>query len=266
MTAQAVLDTARTVRSDVTRAVQTAAARSGVNFSYLMAQAGVESGHRPDAKAATSSAEGLYQFLKGTWLDVVKEHGAKHGLGEYARALEKGQVDDRTEQRILALRRDPKVSALLAAEYARENKTHLEQNVGGRLGDVDLYLAHFLGPNGAERFLKAHRAEPGRAAAELFPDAASSNRSVFYDQGRARSLDEVRRLFAHKLDVAQRGPTGAPPNRPYLPEGARPRNAVPDVVWLADAVGIKPKLAPATELLLLTLGEVDAEKDRLTLI
>jgi hypothetical protein len=262
VTTQAVLDTARAVRSDVARAVETAAVRSGVNFSYLLAQAGVESGFRPDAKASTSSAEGLYQFLKGTWLEVVKEHGPKHGLGSYAKALESGTVDGRTEKQILALRRDPKVAALMAAEYARENREHLQQNVGGRLADVDLYLAHFLGPNGAEKFLKAHRAQPGRAAADFFPDAAEANRAVFYDQGRARSLDEVRKLFANKLEVAQRGPTGAPPNKPFLPEGARPRNAVPEVVWIQDGAPMPMKLAPATQLLLLTLNEIDAEAKR----
>ena len=261
MTAQVVIDAFRNVRGDVTRAVQNASSRSGVNFSYLMAQAAVESGYRPDAKAGSSSAEGLYQFLKGTWLNVVRDHGAKHGLGEYSRALEKGTVDPKTEQAILALRRDPTMSALLAAEHARDNKTRLEQSVGGRVGDTDLYLAHFLGANGAEKFLKNLRADPGRGAAELFPDAAQANRAVFYEQGRARSLGEVRSFLANKLDDAAKQTQTASTKGPiFVSEGARPRNAVPEVMWLNDPGLGRPKFAASAEMLLLTLSEVENKK------
>ena len=43
----------------VAGAIRTAAARTGVDFSYLMAQARVESGFNPKAQARTSSARGL---------------------------------------------------------------------------------------------------------------------------------------------------------------------------------------------------------------
>lgn len=240
------------VRPDIADAVKTASARSGVNFSYLMAQAAVESGFKPDAKSGTSSAQGLFQFLKGTWMNVVKEHGPKHGLGQYAQAIEKGQVDPMLEKQILALRNDPKVASLLAAEYARDNKTHLEQSVG-KVANVDLYLAHFLGPNGAEKFLQAQRANPGRSAADLFPDAAKSNRSIFYDGDRARSLGEVRNLFAAKLDGAGK----AEVRHAYVSESVRPRNAVPDVKWIPETAPVTPRFAAAAELILLSLAEVD---------
>ena len=38
-------------------------------------------------KAPTSSAAGLYQFLEGTWFEVLKEHAAKHGFTAAADAI-----------------------------------------------------------------------------------------------------------------------------------------------------------------------------------
>jgi hypothetical protein len=44
-----------------------------------MAKASAESGLDAGAKAKTSTATGLFQFTEGTWLSMVREHGAKYG-------------------------------------------------------------------------------------------------------------------------------------------------------------------------------------------
>ena len=61
-------------------AIALASAKTGVDFNYLLGQAQVESGMRTDARASTSSASGLYQFIEQSWLAVVKKHGAEQGL------------------------------------------------------------------------------------------------------------------------------------------------------------------------------------------
>ena len=61
-------------------AIHRAAASTGVDFSYLLGQARIESGFNPNARAKTSSATGLFQFIDQTWLGTVKQHGAKHRL------------------------------------------------------------------------------------------------------------------------------------------------------------------------------------------
>ena len=195
----------------VTQAIQAASAKSGVDFAYLTATAAAESGFKTDARAPSSSATGLYQFIDGTWLDMVKAHGAKYGLGRYASALEGGKIDAGMRREILGLRNDPKLAAGMAAELTRGNQRHLEQNVGGDLGKTDLYLAHFLGASGAERFIQAARANATQAAAPLFPEAASSNRAIFYEGSRARSLAEVYQRFAAKIGG---DPLVAPPATP----------------------------------------------------
>src|SRR3546814_1953954 len=64
----------------VRSAIAQASRRTGMDFGYLYKQARIESGLRPDAKARTSSATGLYQFIDQSWLAALKRHGAKHGL------------------------------------------------------------------------------------------------------------------------------------------------------------------------------------------
>lgn len=188
-------------------AIAQASAKTGIDFNYLLGQAQVESGMRPGARAATSSASGLYQFVEQSWLAVVKKHGAEHGLGWAAQAIEPGRggrmtvSDPATRRAILNLRGDPQYASLMAAEHAADNKTHLEGALGRPATGTDLYMAHFLGLGGARRFLQALQNNPDRSAAAMFPAAAHANRGVFYDaDGQPRSVSEIYQRFATKLD------------------------------------------------------------------
>lgn len=188
--------------ANIARAIRHAADRTGVSFEYLVDQARLESGFRNDVKATTSSATGLYQFTNGTWLSTVRAHGARHGIEWAASAIsENGAVHDPAQRHaILALRKDPAIAALMAAEHAEDNRNALIEGTGREPDDTDLYLAHFLGSAGAVKFLNNWAANPASPAAELFPEAAGANRSVFFDRnGHALSLDEVRRGFTAKL-------------------------------------------------------------------
>ncbi|MGH6719068.1 MAG: transglycosylase SLT domain-containing protein [Alphaproteobacteria bacterium] len=193
-------------------AIRSAAARTGVDFAFMLAQAAVESGFDPAAQAPTSSARGLYQFTDATWLAMVRDYGHAVGLGAYQDLIVtdtagRATIADGAErERLLALRDDPRLSAELAARLARENRAAMEATLGdGRVGATELYLAHFLGAGQATRFAIALRATPGAAAADLFPVEAKANRGVFYDaNGRARTLSEVHGLFDRRLADAVR--------------------------------------------------------------
>lgn len=211
----------------VQSAIQRASQKTGVDFSYLLGQAQVESSLRPDAKAPTSSASGLYQFIEQSWLGTVKKHGAEHGLGWASDAITQGSngrfyiSDTATRSYVLKLRNNPEIASLMAAEHAADNKTELQASLGREVGGADLYMAHFLGIGGAKKFLTALDRAPGAAAAQLFPAAASSNRNIFFGEGgRARSVSEIYDRFAAKLqkgvDVAAGGnalPAIAAPGR-----------------------------------------------------
>lgn len=194
----------------VESAIRNASSKTGVDFAYLMAKASQESSFDPNAKASTSSATGLYQFIDSTWLATVKAHGADNGLGKYANAIQmrsdgRATVSDPAmKQEILDLRKNPSVSALMAAEFTRDNKEYLEKNTSGPVGATELYMAHFLGAGGAAKFLNAKQETPNAKAAGLFPDAASANKAVFYDKetGQAKTLSEIYNRFAGKFSDA----------------------------------------------------------------
>ncbi|MBP2228143.1 hypothetical protein J2847_001425 [Azospirillum agricola] len=210
-TAQQTAQQAKSARggaaANVEAAVRNASARTGVDFSYLMEKAAVESGYRTDVKSSSSSATGLYQFIDSTWLQTMKEHGADHGLGRYANAIQtRGDgrpyvADADMKKEILDLRKDPSVSALMAAEYTRDNKEYLEDTVKGTIGSTELYMAHFLGAGGASKFLNAMQDNPSRTARDVFPEAAAANKNVFFDKatGKAKSLKEIYDKFATKF-------------------------------------------------------------------
>lgn len=194
-----------TTAGRVQSAIARAASRTGVDFNYLLGQAKLESGLNASARAGTSSASGLYQFIDQSWLSVVKKHGAEHGLGWAADAIGSsgGRMtvsDGATRSAILALRNNPEVASLMAAEHASDNADALQSTLGRPATGTDLYMAHFLGLGGAKQFLSAMQAAPDRTAATMFPAAARANRNVFYDaSGNARSLSEVYDRFAGKL-------------------------------------------------------------------
>lgn len=172
-------------------ALAAAAGRTGVDFTALYKTARLESGFNPAAKARTSSATGLFQFIDSSWLNMLARHGARHGLAPASRA------------EALALRNDPAAASLMAAEHMADNARLLESRLGREAGPTDLYLAHFLGPGGAVRFLQALQAAPDQAAATLLPAAARANRAIFFDAGQPRSLSEVHQLLAGRMESAE---------------------------------------------------------------
>ncbi len=190
------------VRGAISRAAQ----RVGVDFSYLLNQAKSESGLNPNAKAQSSSAGGLFQFIDQSWLGAVKLYGAKHGLGWAADSISRRgdgswKVDGAVREQVMALRNNPEASSLMAAEFASDNADGLQASLGRQPRSADLYFAHFLGLEGATKFLKAADARPDASAAALFPREARSNRTIFYDNGGSpRSLSQVYALMAKKID------------------------------------------------------------------
>lgn len=212
-------------------AIANAARQTGVDFSFLLAQAQVESALDPAAKARTSSATGLYQFIESTWLDTMKRHGARFGLGTVAGAIAVGRdggayvADPALRSQILAMRNDPQVAAWMAAGLAEDNAAHLMPILGRQPDHTELYLAHFLGAGGAGRFLSAMQEDPHQSAAALFGKAAAANTPIFYEaDGSPRSLAGVMSHLTAKMGqatgLATRG--GSRPVAAQLPASAQP--------------------------------------------
>ncbi|HEV2569784.1 lytic transglycosylase domain-containing protein [Sphingomonas sp.] len=236
----------------VQSAIQRASHKTGVDFTYLLGQAQVESSLRPDAKAPTSSASGLYQFIEQSWLGTVKKHGAEHGLGWAADKISQGPSgryyisDTATRHYVLKLRNNPEIASLMAAEHAADNKAALEASLGREAGGADLYMAHFLGIGGAKKFLSTLQRNPQAAAAQLFPAAAASNRGIFFGEGgRMRSVSEIYDRFAAKL---QKGAEIAAGGK-ALPPIAAPGKADPALQLAVIEQEDRPETATLDQLL-----------------
>jgi hypothetical protein len=195
------------IPSTVVSSIRQAARATNMDFGLLMAQAQQESGFNPDAKARDSSATGLYQFIDSTWLGMVQRFGGKYGVAGLAQQItttasgRPSIADPAARQQILNLRTDPQLSAALGAEYAKLNKSELEQALGRKAGNADLYMAHFLGSGGAANFLKALQNNGNTVAADLLPEAAAANRAVFYDAGgQPRTLSQIYQSFADRIN------------------------------------------------------------------
>lgn len=221
-------------------ALTTAGDRSGVDFGYLLQTAIRESSLNPAAKAQTSSAVGLFQFLEGTWLQVMKEQGPRLGYGQFANEIERlsdGSYTVRDPARraaILKLREDPQIAADLAAAFTRTNGEYLKARFGRNPSAGELYIAHFLGAEGAERMFRAGLENPDQLAVNLFPRQADANRSIFYGDGKPRTIREVYRVLVAKHEAvgnaafsAQQmaGQTAAPAEPvPVVPSRFSPEN------------------------------------------
>ena len=198
------------IKGVVEAAIQRASSATGVDFGFLMRAAKRESGYNPGAKAPTSSAAGLFQFVDQTWMSTLKKHGAKYGYARYAELIQQSP-DDRfhvdgaeARQAVMNLKLDPHAASLMAGELTSEHASYLRGRVGRDPTSGELYAAHFLGPQGSAKLIEAVHSNPRADAADLFPDAAAANRGIFYRGGRPASVLEV---YANLTN----SPSGAPP-------------------------------------------------------
>jgi hypothetical protein len=233
------------VRGAIARAAQA----TGADFNYLLAQARIESGLNPSARAATSSAAGLYQFTGSTWLAMLDKHGAAYGVPS-------ASANPAARSQLLALRADPELSAIMAGELAGDNRDYLTGQLGREPDHSELYLAHFLGAEGAGKFLSALAVNPGTSAAALLPKAAAANRGIFFGAGGARSVGEVMDLLRGKMARAMGSDDLGPDDQSWAglhyasaaPEAPRGGPIQQQFDALASAPGVQPDRSMADTL------------------
>lgn len=112
-----------------------------------------------NAKAGTSTATGMTQFLSSTWVGEATRAGSV--LNQEAKAAGLVDANNRVVDRaaLLEARNDPRLSILAGADYARSNLAALRAD--GRITDATspaslakyAYIAHHEGLAGARGFL-----------------------------------------------------------------------------------------------------------------
>jgi len=120
-------------------AIAAAAKLTNVNKETLLEFSKLESSGNANAKASTSNATGLFQFVPATWKEVLSKYGSKYNI---------------------PLNADPTnafYNSVMAAEYLKANMNSINKqykSVG--LSDAAAgYLAHHYGVSGANKLIAA---------------------------------------------------------------------------------------------------------------
>ncbi|WP_062731831.1 hypothetical protein [Sphingobium abikonense] len=139
----------------------------GIPDAYWPMLAKIESTNRPYIKATTSSASGLYQFIRSTWL----AEGGKWG-GDMTQAFGglKPSIDEQTER---------------AKSFTRKNAAYLQKR-GIPINKASLYAAHFFGPLTAAAVIGADL--DARADLIAGSSATRANPSILKDKTVAQFL------------------------------------------------------------------------------
>ena len=169
--------------NSVRETIEGAAKVTGVDPNLMLGIAGMESSFDPNAKAKTSSASGLYQFVSDTWSEMISKHGKKYGLDANSSPM------------------DAKANALMGGEFLKANIKSIA-NSKPNPTNTDLYLAHFLGAGGARKFFAASADEIG---AKILPAAAKANKSIFYNGSTPRTVSEIYSLMDNKVNTTLSG-------------------------------------------------------------
>ncbi len=157
---------------------------------------GAESGGSPTARNARSSAGGAGQFIDSTWLSMLSKY--RPDLAQLPR-----------EQQ-LALKDDPALSRAMTGAYAQENAAYLRAR-GHSDTPGNTYLAHFAGPQGADKVLSA---DPQKKAVDIL-DPAAAQANPFLANMTAGDL----RAWADRKMGVPRPPLPIP-----MPQQAAPQN------------------------------------------
>jgi hypothetical protein len=235
----------------VAEAIKSASRATGADFGYLLKTAARESNFNNSAKAKSSSAAGLFQFIENTWLGTLKESGSQFGLEKYSDSIFKTSSgryyvpNPQMRQEILKLRHDPEISSVMAGMFTQQNAEYISSRIGREPTEGELYIGHFLGPNGGARMIDLATTRPSERADHHFPQAARANRSIFYSKGRPRTLGEVYRVLVAKHNKNQ----VAAPTVAQLPE----RNPV--AAAELKAVAAIPEKVPPLPQRRLALGQ-----------
>jgi len=192
------------IRQDLVATIVRAAKDTQSDPVLLMAIADKESSFATGVNASTSSAVGLFQFVEGTWFKVLRDFGAQHGLEREA-ALIESDLGAKERARLLDMRKNPYLAAVMAAEMLKKDAADIGEKLGRDLTTEEIYLAHFLGPGDAYKFLAKVDSQPKAVAAKLLPKPARANKPIFYARSgrksKSLSVAEVHRKLEQSMGL-----------------------------------------------------------------
>lgn len=174
----------------VTAAIKRASRATGVNTNVLAGYASLESSFKSKANNP-KGAKGLVQITPKTFRYLARTYGPDHGITK-------------------ANPFNPYHSAVLAAEYIKENRQILRDGLGREPTDEECYLAYFISPQKAVSVIQA---PPRRDAVRMLGSVAYGHPKYFFTKRKHNTVSQFRtavyRDFRKHVaigEVAMRGP------------------------------------------------------------
>ena len=182
-------------RESFTAMFQKVGTMVGVDPDLLMNISQTESNLDPDIGVkGKGTAKGLFQFTGDTWKGMMKRYGPKYGLKFLG-----DQFDDRIY--------DPRINALLGAQFIKDNIGILRKLLKRDPTDTEIYMAHFLGPGGVQKFYTSDQSKLG---VDVFPRESDYNPDIFKPHGKPRTLAQIQAEMDARLHRGGRGRGGQP--------------------------------------------------------
>lgn len=165
---------------EVKDAILKASQQYGVSPMLMALTVANESSFNPRAKASTSSASGLFQFISGTW-------------NQYAPQVNSTRVPTKQTVEPTDPRFDPYANSRAGAAFLRDNIRSINSSSPG-----DVYLAHFLGPGVAKRVIEQCNVNGGEVSVAVaygtntkaYEAAKKANASIFNKYPTCKALRE----------------------------------------------------------------------------
>jgi hypothetical protein len=111
-------------------------------------------------KNPNSSAQGVGQFINGTWISEVQRQDPESARG-------------RTKEQILALRNDPRYAARILEGFTKRNAETLKSR-GIDANETNLYIMHFAGEGDAPKIIKS--SDGTKLSDVMDPDSLKANK------------------------------------------------------------------------------------------
>lgn len=167
-------------------------ASAGVDPNVMRQLAGTESNFNPLARARTSSAGGIFQFIDKTWNSVAARY----------------------PNLTLTDKMDPVQQARAAPYYAREIQENLQRTLGRKPNAAEMKLGWVFGPEGGSMLMKASPDTPVDRV--LDRSAIDANPGIFKN---ARTVGDLYAWAGSKMGQQGAHPQPALDLTPYLAEG-----------------------------------------------
>ena len=171
------------ISTDAFNAISNASSQTGAPAATMFAIADQESSFNTSAQNPNSSATGLYQIINSTYSGLVTQYGNQYNVAPGSQG-------------------DPTSNALMGGQLIQDNIKTL-QNAGiSNPTPGQVYIMHFMGNGAGPGFIQQAQSNPDAPAASLYPAAAGSNKSLFYNpDGSSKTMGQVYGNLTGSIDA-----------------------------------------------------------------